>query len=76
MYFHHDITDFKPYRSAQVLTDMAIELNETQIKFLKLQLKQWEFKMDNHICFRSGPLWFQYSDHYLYIGTELKEGRW
>jgi hypothetical protein len=74
--FNFEITDYKTYRSAYVEPVMCVYVDQKSKDALIYALNSYKLKLDNHICFRSGSLWFQYSDHYLYIGTTIVEKHW
>ena len=71
------IIKFYPYRTA-VVTDWVIkvEMTDDDLWWLHHMLEDSGYKMDNHIvfCTETGAFWL--SDHELYVGKTVREGRY
>lgn len=71
--FIGEIEEFYTYRSARCNPSIIIELSPTQKVFLKEFL---EDKMDNHISWKAGNMYYTYSDGHLYIGSSINIKNW
>ena len=74
-----EVRKFYPYRSAILVgLNLVIEDEEGNLaKVVEKYLKPQGYRMDNHICWETTTgVCFEYSDHKLYIGSSIKEGRW
>ena len=70
------ITEFYTYRTA-IVTGFCIAVNETMSKTIREFLTDNDYKMDNHICWKTdNGLTFMYSDRCLYIGTKVIKRNW
>lgn len=71
--FYGEVKEFYPYRTARCNHSMFVELSKDQLQDLREYLGQ---KMDNHITWKSGKLYFTYSDNMLMIGTSVTIKNW
>ena len=71
--FFGEIEEFYTYRSARCVHSVIIELTPSQKVFLKEYL---EDKMDNHITWKAGDMYYTYSDGCLYIGNSINIKNW
>jgi hypothetical protein len=71
--FIGEIEEFYTYRSARCNHSFSIELSTSQKEFLREYL---EDKMDNHITWKSGDMYYTYSDGCLYIGNSINIKNW
>ena len=83
MQIHDDIekrpdgTDFFwSYRRAYVEPQFTVDLNNHQWALLSRYLERNGHKLENHICWKAGDFYYQYSDYSLYVGTTIVEKRW
>ena len=71
--FIGEIEEFYTYRSARCNHSVVIELSSVQKAFLREYLGN---KMDNHITWKAGDMYYTYSDGHLYIGNSINVKSW
>lgn len=75
--FDDQIVKFYPYRTARLGGWIVkIHLTDDDLWFLRHELEDYGFKLDNHIVFTTHKSAFFVSDHYMYVGTldSVREG--
>ena len=72
-FYGQEITEFYTYRSVRCIHSVCVELSPSQKEELREYLCSG---MDNHITWKTGDLFYTYSDGFLYIGTSIKVMYW
>lgn len=80
---HGDIKRFYTYRSGSInhLTLVIEDRESADSTMLASKVKKYlesqGYRMDNHICWETtSGVCYGYSDHKLYVGSSITEGRW
>lgn len=71
IHFNEEIEQFWTYRTARVVTEVSIDMDNKDWAMLTKYLQRNGKCLENHIAWKAGSLYFQYSDYKLYVGTEI-----